>query len=516
MEAKRNADGNYNIIFITTDQEHHFARFPEDTDYKARKLLKEMGTSFEKHYVCSNMSTSSRSVIYTGKHITDTKMIDNTDFPWQGALDESMTTIGDRLREAGYYTGYKGKWHMGDAGILEDAQQSLTDLEGYGFSDWGGKDYIGSLHEGYEADPVITAESIAWLDKVGRKINEDGRAFFLAVNLVNPHDIMDYDNTGHKSDFLTLGGAPDDEVYKKTYADPAPATWNYDLNAESVPQAIRNYKRKWNMQAGPVSRQEDWKDYQDYYYNCIQDSDNNLMKLLTYLKDNGFFGNSIIVFTSDHGEAHGAHSLKGKGGFLYENNVHVPLVIVHPEYDGGKTVSSLTSHIDLAPTFIGMTSRQPMEKEALAKDLPGRNLMELVDGSGDRVRNGALFCYEMLSLGSFEVMPDGKGGMAFSMDQAARGMVRGLITDRYKYVRYFSALNFNLPETLDEIFASNDVQLFDMVNDPEERINLAMDREANKVLILRLNAQMNQLIREEIGEDSGQEIRDCLHKLGVR
>ena len=513
MEAKRNADGNYNIIFITTDQEHHFAQFPEETNYKARKLLQEMGTSFEKHYICSNMSTSSRSVIYTGKHITDTKMIDNTDFPWQGALDEAMTTVGDRLREAGYYTGYKGKWHMGDAGILADEQQMLTDLEGYGFSDWGGKDYIGSLHEGFEADPIITAESIDWLDKVGKKINEGGKAFFLAVNLVNPHDIMDYDITGHQSAFLHLGGAPDDEVYQKVYADPAPATWNYDVTAGDVPQAIRNYKRKWNMQAGPVSKQEDWKDYQDYYYNCIQDSDNNLAKILTYLKENGFFDNSIIVFTSDHGEAHGTHSLKGKGGFLYENNVHVPLVIVHPEYEGGKRISALTSHIDLATTFIGMTGGKAEDKAALTKDLPGRNLMELVDGSRDTVRNGALFCYEMLSLGSFEVVPDGKGGMAFSMDQAARGMVRGLVTDRYKYVRYFSALNFNLPETLDEIFENNDVQLFDLQNDPHETQNLATDRETNGELLLAMNALMNQLIREEIGEDSGEEVKVCLRKL---
>lgn len=44
-----------------------------------------MGTTFEKHYCCSNLSTSSRSVLYTGSHVPDTGMYDNTDYPWQEA-----------------------------------------------------------------------------------------------------------------------------------------------------------------------------------------------------------------------------------------------------------------------------------------------------------------------------------------------------------------------------------------------------------------------------------------------
>ena len=72
---------SYNVLFVVTDQEHFFANYPQGTNYKARQLLAEMGTTFEKHYVCSNMSTSSRSTIFTGKHVTHTGMIDNTDFP---------------------------------------------------------------------------------------------------------------------------------------------------------------------------------------------------------------------------------------------------------------------------------------------------------------------------------------------------------------------------------------------------------------------------------------------------
>ena len=81
LAPRRNADGNYNIIFITTDQERYMQDYPAGTAYEARELLASLGATFEKHYACATMSTSSRSVIFTGKHITDTKMIDNTDFP---------------------------------------------------------------------------------------------------------------------------------------------------------------------------------------------------------------------------------------------------------------------------------------------------------------------------------------------------------------------------------------------------------------------------------------------------
>ena len=50
ITPEKNADGNYNILFVTTDQEHYFQEYPEGTEYEARKLLEELGTTFEKHY----------------------------------------------------------------------------------------------------------------------------------------------------------------------------------------------------------------------------------------------------------------------------------------------------------------------------------------------------------------------------------------------------------------------------------------------------------------------------------
>jgi arylsulfatase A-like enzyme len=515
IEPEKNADGNYNILFITTDQERYFSTFPEGTDYKARQLLAELGTTFEKHYVCANVSTSSRSVIYTGTHITDTAMLDNIDFDWQAPLDESLVTVGDRMREAGYYTAYKGKWHMGDSSILEGVKPQITDLEGYGFADWGGVDRIGKVWEGFEADPEITSEAVLWLDGKGKQLNAEGKSFFLAVNFVNPHDIMNYDNTGFKSNYLKLGGKPESEVYEKTYADPVPASWNFDANASDVPDALRNYKKNWGMIAGSINEEEAWKDYQDYYYNCIQDNDNSLMELLTYLTNNGMFNNTIVVFTSDHGEMHGSHGLKGKGGFLYENNIRVPLYIVHPDYEGGKRISAITCHMDLAPTFVDMANMSDDEKETIAGDLAGHSLLDLMDGTKTSVREGSLFCFEMLSFTAMQINVDEAGEEEVSFDTSVRGVARGLVTEKYKFVRYFSPVGFNTPTTIEQLLSHNDIQLFDLKNDPEELNNLAADPAKNEALIMDLNAQLNRLIEKEIGIDDGQEMTRVLRGLLV-
>ena len=510
-----NTEQSYNILFVTVDQEHYFSEYPEGTNFKARQLLAELGTTFEKHYACSNMSTSSRSVMFTGTHIPDTRMIDNTDFAWQDAMDDSLTTVGDMMREAGYYTALKGKWHLGDASILHKGAQ-LTDLEGYGYADWGGTDYIGSVKEGYEMDPVIVSETLEWLNGTGRRLNEEGTPFFLNVNMVNPHDIMNYDITGYQSPFMALSDKPEDPLYDVTYDTPIPSTWDFDFNAPDVPDALRIFQGHWGLFAGIYHDADVWQDYQNYYFNCIQDSDNNLMLILDWLRENNMMDNTVIVFTADHGEMQGSHGLKGKGGYLYENNVHVPLIIVHPDYEGGRAVSAVTSHVDLAPTFVDIANVSDEKRAEITGHLPGHSLLPLLDDSRESVRDASLFCFEMLSMTALQFGRDAEGNTTYSFDVNARGMVRGITTELYKFVRYFSPVDFNTPTTLEELFAHNDVQLFDLAADPEEMVNLAADPEANAELILQMNDLLNETIRREIGVDDGMHVKLVLKALQER
>jgi arylsulfatase len=86
-----------------------------------------------------------------------------------------------------------------------------------------------------------------------------------------------------------------------------------------------------------------------------------------------------VVLTADHGEMGGAHGgLKGKGPFSYEANVHVPLIIAHPAARAGTACPALTSHLDLLPTFVGLTGLPEAERPQAVKALPGHDFSGLL------------------------------------------------------------------------------------------------------------------------------------------
>ena len=139
---------------------------------------------------------------------------------------------------------------MGGTGDITGTQeQSITDLESYGFSDWGGTDYIGALRQGNEIDPLIVQEAVEWLGNKGKNLNAQGKPFFLMVTMINPHDIMDYDITGYKAPKIHMGGAPDTDVYKTKYDLPISSTYNFDLKSSELPEGIRLYSHNWGVLA---------------------------------------------------------------------------------------------------------------------------------------------------------------------------------------------------------------------------------------------------------------------------
>src|SRR5215469_17901460 len=142
-DALQALGAGYNILFILTDQERHFrpGELPEDYRLPAHERLARKGIVFENHQINSCVCTSSRSVLYTGQHIQQTKMFDNTNFPWITSMSTDLPTIGDMLRKAGYYTAYKGKWHLSKefetVNELGSPSKIFTkEMEAYGFSDY--------------------------------------------------------------------------------------------------------------------------------------------------------------------------------------------------------------------------------------------------------------------------------------------------------------------------------------------------------------------------------------------
>ena len=509
--------GGYNILFILTDQERYFPTYPSGSRYAARERLKSIGTTFEKHYICSSISTPSRSVILTGKHIPDTKMFELTNQLYQASMNPDLPTVGDRMRSLGYYTAYKGKLHLLDSVRGSDPPQQQDALEPYGFSDWNPQgDIWGQPGEGYTADPGIAGDAVGWLRSTGTQVNAAGQPFFLVVGLVNPHDIA-YFNTDlpgvNEQDtgdlFVSIQRAPDNDLYRTTYPGvPLPATWQQGYGDQVA--AHEEFNKCNSVATGKIpDRRDNWERFRDFYFNTLQDSDDRLTEILDELQALGMMRNTIIVMTSDHGELQGSHSLNGKGNNLYEYDNHVPLVIYHPDLPGGRSVPGLTSHLDLAATFVGLSDASAAAKAEASAGLAGKDLTALLRNPAGKVREDALFACSMLSLLDSSIPPNTLTAQR-QLASSKRGIVRGLVTaEGYKFARYFMPSGFNTPRTLEELYAQNDVEIFDLNTDPEERTNLAASlRSTNPLLVMALNERLNRIISQEIGEDTGREFSE--------
>ena len=112
--------------------------------------LRMRGVTFENDQIASCVCTPSRAVLYTGQNIQNNGMFDNTNFPWSGSLSTDIDTLGDLMRRQGYYTAYKGTWHLTEefetANKLHAPERLLSaEMEEYGFSDYMG---IGDICDG--------------------------------------------------------------------------------------------------------------------------------------------------------------------------------------------------------------------------------------------------------------------------------------------------------------------------------------------------------------------------------
>jgi len=537
--AQGRAAGPYNILFILNDQERQFrpGELPRDFHLPAHERLAKRGTVFENHQINSCVCTPSRSVLYTGQHIQHTRMFDNTNFPWIESMSTDLRTIGDLLREAGYYTAYKGKWHLtkefetvNDLGT--PTKIFTKEMEAYGFSDYFGVgDIIAHDRGGYLHDGLISAMAVNWLRGRGNELAAQGKPWFLAVNLVNPHDVMfiDTDRPGERVQNRNILGhirsEPPHPLYAKQWTFDLPATYRDALDAQGRPPAHRDYLKSHDALVGNIANEDwRWRRRHNYYLNCLRDVDRNVMPLLDELDALGLAANTIVVLTADHGDLDGAHRMHSKGATAYREQNNVPLIVVHPAYAGGRRCKAVTSHLDIAPTLVGLTSASAEKKSSITKELPGRDFSGLLAAperaSRTAVRDGALYCYNMFAYidGDFmekvvEVMqqPDGKAKLKASAkegvlrpDLGKRGAIRSVFDGRYRLARYFSPKQHNLPPSVDALFKMNDVELFDLDRDPLERRNLALEGARHADVLEAMNAKLNALIAKEVGEDVGQ------------
>ncbi len=273
------------------------------------------------------MCSSARSVIYTGQHIQYTGIADNLNYIWQRDLATSIKTVGHRLTELGYHAAYQGKWHLSanldlsDKPIDAPLREYRDTIASYGFKDFFGVgDLIDGTLGGYSYDDTTLASAITWLRTEALTLSSRGQPWYLAVNFVNPHDVMYFDSdlptqkVQGLSHAMPIARAPRRRALSRDLGrsavagQPAPV-----LRQSRPPGRPETLPAGARPDGGPVADEDRrWRALRDYYFNAIRDCDRKVALLLEALGNNGMDKNTIVIFTADHGELGGHHKMRAR------------------------------------------------------------------------------------------------------------------------------------------------------------------------------------------------------------
>ncbi len=312
-----------NILFIFPDQLS--ARWLEDDRVATPNLdaFAKQSVRFSEAYTNCPLCTPYRACLFTGQYPTQTGVMKNG-----MSLPPNTTTIADLLNGAGYATHYIGKWHLsGDP----QCNRWVPPEQRGGFRNFVGWEshhvdhFAGKIWRN-DPDAVIEMrghETDGLTDIVCDEIKQLGRdPFFLVVSYQAPHPPCtpppEYTELYHGTDLCGDPTADRDAWYDKP-------GWNADYSIQ---------------------------EFRERHFAEITHLDAAFGRVLDALSETGLDDNTIVVFTSDHGEMAGAHGVFGKG-VMYDEAVRVPLLIRLPEPDG-RVVSAAVSTVDLHATCLDL------------------------------------------------------------------------------------------------------------------------------------------------------------------
>jgi arylsulfatase len=410
--------------------------------------LAGQGVSFSNSFVSAVPCSPSRACLLTGSYTTQNGIYQNVDwlFWQQPSLNPTIPTLGHLFQKAGYATPYRGKWHLTRESKREQA------LRPYGFEGWVEEDPVsgkdcncgenagGPARCGEEEDPLLTRQVCDWLSDP----SHHQRPWFMTCSLVNPHDICQYPRSYPETSDWPLR------------SDKPPPNWKDDLSTKPGVQA--GWRRFYNYVGGKMDENDPgaWRRYLDYYIHCIEDVDGNVGKVIDALERSGQKENTIVVFTSDHGDMGGSHQLRAKGPFAYDEIMNVPLVFSWPGHlPQGVTTEALVSNVDIMPTLASLTGIRDLPYQA------GKDFSQVLHNPATAsVREEVLYHVNAQS--------EPPGWWARTIGRwvlgGSPGHVHGVRTTDWKYVHYY------IPgETRSEC------ELYLLKDDPLEMRNLAGD-----------------------------------------
>ena len=352
-----------NVVFIITDQQSYNMLSSYGNKWvKTPNIdkISQIGTRFDNTYCANPLSMPSRFSLLTGHYSSEVgEKTNGHKFNKEKVAEISQNDgLGFLFRKAGYTTLYSGKTHL----------MGENESEDYGFELHGLNPYEG---------PAIYAE------KVIPELAQTKKPFFLFLSFMNPHDIcygagidprypdkLPAENVIETKRFLDLKKSLTPEQYK-SQIPPKPANFR-PITDEPKEMASTWARDTWN--------DEQWDLYRWMYCRLTESVDEQIGRVLVSLEKSGMMENTIIVFTSDHGEMDGSHGFTTKN-VMFEECQRVPLIFAGKGIKANKVdkTTLVCNGLDFIPTICDLTGIE------YSKKLTGMSLQSKLTGKGKPV-----------------------------------------------------------------------------------------------------------------------------------
>lgn len=337
MKPNEDLPGKPNVIVFFTDQQRW-----DTTGLHGNPLgitpnfdrIARRGTHLYNMFTCQPVCGPARSCMQTGKYATATGCFRNG-IP----LPEGTKTLAHYFNQAGYHTGYIGKWHLANEEPVPPSKQG-------GYRYWLGSDLLEYASDTYHAvlytkeqKPVklpgyrvdaLTDAAIRFIDA------EQHRPFFLFVSYLEPH------HQNHLDDYPPPDG----------YREPYTARW--------IPPDLAHFTGSAHQHLGG-------------YYGMVKRLDEAFGRVMDALKSLQLLDNTIVLFTSDHGNHFKTRNQEYKRS-CHESSIRVPALLTGPGFSEGKEIRELVSLIDIPPTLLDAAGIP------VPPDMQGRSIVPLVRG----------------------------------------------------------------------------------------------------------------------------------------
>ncbi|MDC0264742.1 sulfatase [Verrucomicrobia bacterium] len=432
------------VLILSDDHRYDFMGFMEEgpafLETPNLDRMAKQGAHFRNAFVTTSLCSPSRATILTGQYMHHHRVVDN-----QRPVADGTRFFPEYLQEAGYTTGFVGKWHMGhDHDEPRKGFNHWVSFKGQGTYFDPELNLNGSRKsfKGYTTD-ILADQALEWL-----KTRTDEDPFLLYLSFKAVHYPFQPAPRHH--------GRYEDKAidYPMTMAN---TESNYQTQSNWIRERRYGIHGIDHMETGPLDKDPvpSFDDLYHRYCETVHGLDENIGRVLDYLDSSNLMENTIVVYLGDNGFALGEHGFYDKRD-AFEESIRIPMLAMAPGLiKPGSKIDAMMLNMDLAPSLLeaaNINIRKSM-------NLDGQSALPWLRGETIPWRDHILYEYHWEW--NFPATPT---------TLAIRG-------DRYKYIYYHGVWDRN--------------GFYDLETDPNERVNL-INIPAYQEQILSMRSQLFQ------------------------